>query len=284
MKRICFLSCQDLDGHIVDDHLAQKELEKHGEYQVDWINWDEETDWKRFDLAIIRTTWDYHKRSAEFLSKLNVIASQTTLMNPASIVEWNFHKGYLKDLANKGVAIVPTVFFKDTESILLPASWNYQRFIIKPAISANAYKTVIIAKEDLLSGKYKTHLAAGDWLLQPFMEEIKQGEVSLHFFNKTFSHGITKTPKVGDFRVQEEHGGLIQNYTPSPELLSIAHNILTQIPSQLLYARVDLVFWQGQWVLMEVELIEPSLYFRMDPQSVVNYKRAIDQHFQSTLA
>jgi glutathione synthase/RimK-type ligase-like ATP-grasp enzyme len=205
-------------------------------------------------------------------------------MNPAPIVEWNFHKGYLKDLEKKGVAIVPTVFFKETDSISLPGNWNYQRFIIKPAISANAYKTVIISQDELLSGAYKNHLAPGDWLLQPFMEEIKQGEVSLHFFNKTFSHGITKTPKAGDFRVQEEHGGLIQNYTPSAELLATAQNVLTQIPSKLLYARVDLVFWQGHWVLMEVELIEPALYFRMDPQSVVNYKRAIDEHFSLSKA
>jgi glutathione synthase/RimK-type ligase-like ATP-grasp enzyme len=275
LKKICFLSCQSLEGHIVDDTLAQAELEKDGAYQVTWIAWDDEADWSVFDLVIVRTTWDYHKRPQEFVSKLKTIATFTQVMNGPEVIEWNYHKGYLKELESRGVSIVPTLIFKAHDSIEIPVKWSEEKLVLKPAISANAYQTSIISREDLAS----TELAPGDWLLQPFIEEINQGEVSLHFFNKVFSHAITKTPKAGDFRVQEEHGGLITALNPSPMLLEQAQVLLSKIPFDLLYARVDMVYWKGEYALMEVELIEPALYFRTSSQSVRNFRTALDKIF-----
>ena len=111
-KNICFLSCRDVENLIVDDHLAIKEMEELGEYKVSTIAWDDEADWASFDLVVIRTTWDYVPRHAEFLKKLEKIASLTKLLNTPEVVKWNHHKGYLKELEAKGVAIVPTVMFK----------------------------------------------------------------------------------------------------------------------------------------------------------------------------
>lgn len=282
MKNICFLSCQSLEGHVTDDTLAVAELEKHGTYKVTTIPWDDEADWAAFDLVITRTTWDYHKRPAEFVAKLKYISTQTTLMNSVGVVEWNFHKGYLKELESKGVKIVPTQMFKYPGKIEIPASWNYQRLIVKPAISANAYKTIIVERGDLNSEAVLSQLHDGDWMLQPFMEEIKQGEVSLHFFNKEFSHGILKVPKGGDFRVQEEHGGHISSFAPDAKLLKESTDLVKKVPFDLLFARVDVVFWQGNYVLMEIELIEPALYFRTSTESVVNFKAALDKFFTTT--
>ena len=281
MKKICFLSCQSLEGHIIDDTLAISFLENSKDYQVTSIPWDMDADWKSFDLVIIRTTWDYHKRPKEFVEKLKFIQTQTKLLNSSEVVEWNFHKGYLKELESRGVRIVPTEMFTYPGKITVPESWDYERFIVKPAISANAYKTIIVERKDLNHESVLSQLHVGDWMLQPFMEEIKQGEVSLHFFHKVFSHGILKVPKSGDFRVQEEHGGNVSPFIPSAELLTSATELVMKVPFELLYARVDVVLWQGHYVLMEIELIEPALYFRTSSESVKNFKAALDKIFTS---
>lgn len=265
----------------MDDTLVITELENGGAYKVTSIPWDNEADWASFDLVIIRTTWDYHKRPTEFVAKLKLISKAAKLMNSVEVVEWNFHKGYLKELESKGVKIVPTQMFKFPGKIEIPTDWKYERLIVKPAISANAYKTIIVKREDLNSEPVLSQLHAGDWMLQPFMEEIKQGEVSLHFFNKQFSHGILKVPKPGDFRVQEEHGGLISPFVPDAKLLQDSTDLVNKVPFDLLYARVDVVNWQGNYVLMEIELIEPALYFRTSSQSVKNFNAALDKIFTS---
>jgi glutathione synthase/RimK-type ligase-like ATP-grasp enzyme len=274
MKHILFLSCQSLTGFITDDNLAVKELQTHG-FQVSTLPWDQEADWKQFDLVIIRTTWDYTQRPQEFLEKMKLIASQTKLVNSYEVVKWNYHKGYLGELQKQAVKIVPTVFFSYPANISLPSDWNFSQYILKPCISASAHKTMIVSEQDIKNNAYQKDLHAGDWMLQPFLEEIKQGEISLHYFNKTFSHAILKVPKSGDFRVQEEHGGDIQSFVPDQKILQEAQALLTLLPFDLLYARVDFVPYQGQYLLMELELIEPALYFRTSADSVVNFCQAI---------
>jgi glutathione synthase/RimK-type ligase-like ATP-grasp enzyme len=279
MKKICFLSCRDVENLIVDDHLAIKEMEEHQEYKVSTIAWDDEADWASFDLVVIRTTWDYVPRHAEFLKKLEKIAGLTKILNTPEVVRWNHHKGYLKELEAKGVAIVPTVMFKYPGVISIPQDWNYSKFIVKPAISATAYKTIIVSRAEVEAVSFKDMMTGGDWLLQPFLEGIKDGELSLCFFNKQYSHACIKIPKAGDFRVQEEHGGDIQKFEPDQELLELSQNLMNKIPFDLLYGRVDLARFDNEYVLMELELIEPSLYFRTNPQAGKNFKAGIDKTF-----
>lgn len=278
-KSICFLSCRDVENLIVDDHLAIHEMEQNGEYKVSTIAWDDEADWASFDLVIIRTTWDYVPRHAEFLAKLEKISKLTKLLNTPEVVRWNHHKGYLKELEAKGVAIVPTMMFKYTGAISIPKDWNYSKFIVKPAISATAFKTIIVSRAEVEAVTFKEMMTEGDWLLQPFLEDIKAGELSLCFFNKQYSHACIKIPKAGDFRVQEEHGGDIQKFEPDQELLKLAQDLVNKIPFDLLYGRVDLARFDGRYVLMELELIEPSLYFRTNPLASKNFKAGIDKTF-----
>lgn len=279
MKKICFLSCKDLDGYVVDDKLAIDELDKNQEYKVTIVPWDEDYNWKEFDLVIIRTTWDYVQRINDFLPKLRLIDSQAPLMNSFEVVEWNHHKFYLKELEARGVKIVPTQNFTYPGTITAPADWKNDHFIIKPAVSATAYKTMIVKREDLNSPVVLKELYPGDWLLQPFLTEIDQGEISLCYFNKSFSHATIKIPRPGDFRVQEEHGGDIQSYIADKGLIMIGQKIVEAIPFDLLYARVDLVKSGNDYLLMELELIEPSLYFRTNSQSVIKFKAALDKIF-----
>jgi len=279
MKKIAFLTCSNLDGFVADDQLLAQELESQGQYKVSNIPWDAPTDWQEFDVVIIRTTWDYYKRLNEFLETLRHISSLTRLINSVDVVQWNCHKGYLLELENKGVTIVPTVFLKYPCTISIPADWKAEKFIIKPCISASAYKTLVLTREDIREMNFKNELYPGDWMLQPFLDEIKQGEISLHYFNRHFSHAIIKIPKSGDFRVQEEHGGDIQSFKPDSVLLKLGEKIISNITHDIFYARVDLVPFKGTYALMELELIEPALYFRTDPQSEKNFHNEFNKIF-----
>jgi hypothetical protein len=103
------------------------------------------------------------------------------------------------------------------------------------------------------------------------------GEFSLFYFGGQYSHAVNKKPKPGDFRVQEEHGGIIQSITANEQLMQYGQFVMDQMGQELLYARVDLVQWEGQPAVMEVELIEPSLYFAFDPESPRRFAMALDR-------
>ena len=272
--KILFLSCESLTGYVSDDFLLVTELQEQG-HTVETIPWTFDTDWKRFDCAIIRTTWDYVSMPEKFFKKLQHIATQTKLYNSISTVEWNIHKRYLKMLESKGVAIVPTLMFKHDEDLKIPPDWSAAKFVVKPAISATSYKTVVLPREKILNHEYKNELVPGDWMCQPFVPNITDGEVSLIYFNKKFSHALLKVPKAGDFRVQEEFGGEITAYNATQELLALGQKIMEAIPEELLYARVDLVPYENHFALMELELIEPSLYFRTNPNAAKNFAKAL---------
>lgn len=266
-----FLSCDSLAGYVVDEHLLVKELEADG-HRVETLSWSKPADWSRFDAAIIRTTWDYMERPVEFFKVLEEIARQTKLFNALDTVRWNIHKRYLRELKQQGTTIVPTIFFRHDESLHLPSG---EKFVIKPAISAGSFKTLVMDRADIESGKHLDELFPGDWMCQPFLPEIKKGELSLVYFNKRFSHALKKVPKEGDFRVQEEFGGAITGFVPDENLLHFADTLMSKINDDLLYARVDVVPYEGGYALMELELIEPSLYFRTHPDAARNFKKAL---------
>lgn len=276
---ILFLSCDSLEGYVVDDNILVKELELHG-HQVETLSWSRNADWSKYECAIIRTTWDYMERPVEFFAKLEEISKKTRLFNSLETVSWNIHKSYLKSYRDKGITIVPTVFFKHTENLILPSEWKAQKFVIKPSISAGSYKTLVFTREEIESKKYLSELVAGDWMCQPFLDEIKDGEISLVYFNKKFSHALKKIPKAGDFRVQEEFGGNIVSLTPDDTLMKVGHNIMQTTKDDCLYARVDVVPVQGHYALMELELIEPSLYFRTHSDAAKNFVKALHEKIQ----
>lgn len=267
VMNIVFLSCDSLEGFIVDEDILVKQLESEG-HTVTILSWSKDTDWSKFDCAIIRTTWDYMEKPEAFFKKLELISSQTKLYNSLDTVKWNIHKSYLKRF---GDLIVPTIFFKHDEELKVPASWP-DKIVIKPAISAGSYKTLVQNKNQI----DRTEMVPGDWMCQPFLPEIFDGEVSLIYFNKVFSHALLKVPKKGDFRVQEEFGGDIIPLKATPELLALGEKVMKSVSDDLLYARVDLVPYQNHYALMELELIEPALYFRTNADAAKNFSKALN--------
>lgn len=285
MPRVAFLTLEHIADFVIDDALALAELSRRGWDAIE-IPWSQpNVDWSAFDLVIIRTTWDYHDRPDEFLDTLATIeASGTRLENPRAMVEWNFDKQYLRVLESRGISIVPSVWGQGGDArtfAALFATLQDTEIVIKPNISGGAKNTFRLTAP--LSDVTLQHLvdtfADRDWFAQAFLHTVvTEGEYSLFYFGGVLSHAVQKVPKSGDFRVQEEHGGNIRGIPVTPELRRMADSVLATIAPTPLQARIDLVrLNNGTLAVMEVELIEPSLYFRMDDRAPANFADALER-------
>lgn len=220
-------------------------------------------------MVIIRTPWDYFLRYEEFsiwlesLKKIN-----TPIWNSLDVIYENIHKFYLKDIENNGIPIIPTEFIPKNSIVSIDDildKRNWVKAVIKPAISGGAYKTSVVSKNEAgIQEKLDELLKDNDVLLQKFAEEIKDGEWSLLFFNKKYSHSVLKVPNSNDFRVQSEFGGqYIYDKAPAG-LIEQAQKIVDNVKNELLYARVDGIYINETLYLMELELIEPDLFLNSE--------------------
>lgn len=269
-----------LDGYVADDDLAIEPLARLG-WEVETLSWREPlVDWDHFDVVVIRTTWDYQRDPQAFLNVLRQIeASDARLENPLEIVRWNLDKSYLRSLESDGIAIVPALWDRtyDRDSF---ASWQAElgsrELIVKPTVSATAEFTYRLTEYD---PELETIFANRPFLVQPFVTSVaSEGEYSLFYFAGEFSHAIVKTPKAGDFRVQEEHGGIIEPFQPERSMLETGRFVFDMIEPTPLYARVDFVRGNdGNLQLMELELIEPALYLRTDAGAPTRFAQALDR-------
>ncbi len=281
MNRIAFLSTDHLDGFTADDHLANEPLQELG-WSVETISWRmPDIDWGQFAGIVIRTTWDYHNHLPEFLGVLEQIESATRLANPLSIVRWNANKTYLRDLEAHGARVVRTLWEEGRIEGRQIHRWfeelQTDDLVIKPTVSASAADTLRLQKRFEIDPEPLSIFANRQYMVQPFMNGIvEEGEFSLFYFCGDYSHTILKTPKAQDFRVQEEHGGYIQAVEPTARLLQAGASVMQPIKPMPLYARIDFVHEQDELVLMELELIEPSLYLRMDDGAPRRFAIAID--------
>jgi hypothetical protein len=278
MRKCCFLSMDNMGSYVSDDELAIEPLKQLG-WEVKTVSWRDQTvDWNKFEAVIIRTPWDYQSAAEAFLQTLQKIDQSTArLENSLEIVRWNLQKTYLRDLEQQNVKIVPTIWIENPDENLIAEkrikSWQ-ERFktaelIIKPIISATAEHTYRLPEAIKSLAMLQKIFRQRPFMVQPFMTNVVgEGEFSVFYFGGAYSHTILKTPKKKDFRVQEEHGGIIQSVKPTPRLLQTGQKVLELIKPTPLYARVDLIRdAQDDFALMELELIEPALYFRMDMQS-----------------
>lgn len=280
MRKLCFLSMDSLDGYVSDDGLAISPLRELG-WEVETISWRSKTaDWNAYEAVIVRTPWDYQKDPANFIGVLREIkSSKARLENPLSTIEWNLSKLYLKGLEEIGIRIVPTLwgegFLSDRSFRKWQAYFSQEELIIKPLISATAEDTYRL---NSFIPELTPVFAEKPFMVQPFMQGIiAEGEYSLFYFAGEYSHAILKSPKPEDFRVQEEHGGVISAVVPEHKLIKAAEKALAAIGKPLLYARADFVRdSKGEFCLMELELIEPALYLRMEEGAPARFAAAFD--------
>ena len=282
------LSMDNLNGFDCYDHLLDEPLLQLG-WKTETVSWHtKNVDWNQFEAVIIRSTWDYQNHPKAFLQVLRTIdASTAHLENSLALIEWNINKKYLIDLESNGIEIVPTLWkrgWQQSEVSCYFEYYNCDEIVIKPVVSANADNTYWLKRDD-----FEAHFAAMenafrdvDFMVQPFIDAIiSEGEFSLFFFAGKFSHCILKTPAVDDFRVQEEHGSSIEAVAADAELLAHAVRVQQQLNPPPLYSRIDLVRTKTGFAVMEVELIEPSLYFNKAPASALKFALAFDDWMET---
>lgn len=227
-------------------------------------SWTDAGDLNGFDLVLPLLAWGYQRCADDWYGALNAWEAQGVRMaNAIPLLRWNTDKAYLLQLAKDGLAVVPTIAAPAlSDDDLAPARTTFgcDALVVKPAISGGADGTYVLRP----GTNVPLDIRGRDMLIQPMMEAIAtEGEFSLFYFGGAFSHAILKTPAAGDFRVQEQFGGREISVTPPDAASALAEATLKAAPVPPLYARVDMVRDStDQFRLMELEVIEPSLFFQ----------------------
>ncbi|MCX4243059.1 ATP-grasp domain-containing protein [Paraliomyxa miuraensis] len=270
------------DNILEEDRLVTEALAAHG-IATERVSWSRaSTPWERFDAAVLRTTWDYCDRFAEFSAWLERVSTRTRLLNPPALVRWNVDKHYLADLRARGVAIVPTVFVERGDPTPLAEqlrTHGLDEAVIKPAISGAARHTYRVRADTAVDHQpqWAERLREQAMLLQPFQRDvIERGEVTLAVIDGRVTHALCKVPKPGDFRVQDDHGGSVHPHEPSAQEVALAERAIAACDPAPLYGRVDMVRTaDGSPAVMELELVEPELWFRREPPAATRLAAAI---------
>jgi glutathione synthase/RimK-type ligase-like ATP-grasp enzyme len=267
MKKIALLTSAAWPAGIPDDSALIQAAPKFGMELIPCV-WDEPHDWSRFQAALIRSPWDYVQKKELFRKTLVHIAEKCQLINPLPTLQWNFNKRYLLTLAELGLPIPASAMVQRDRTSELARLGN--ELVIKPVVSASGFETHRVKASELQQFNWdRLPWGEHEFMAQEFLPSIlTEGEYSLIFFGENFSHGIRKTPKTGEFRIQAEHGGSIHPWTPSSQEIQIARAIVKALPVASSYVRVDLARHQsGQLMIMELELIEPELFLRFAPEA-----------------
>ncbi|MEX2160805.1 MAG: hypothetical protein WD751_02730 [Anaerolineales bacterium] len=280
--KLAFVTYADLRELIEGDRLAVAALERRG-FTVDACVWDDASvDWGQYEAIVLRSCWDYHLRSAEFGAWLSRLESMSApVWNPIDVLRWNMDKTYLGDLQDQGIELIPSVWLPQgahihLEHLLAEKKWD--RAVIKPVVSASADNTLLVSASQARrhQADFDTLLQRGGVIVQEFAGEIEsQGEWSLIFYGGEYSHAVVKRPKAGDFRVQPHLGGTHAAAEPPRILVEQARSVVKAVDTDLLYARVDAIERNGRLLLMELELIEPYLFFPDHPEAAERFANAL---------
>ncbi len=271
----------------LEDDILKKSLEKSG-LKVSRKSWDDPIfDWSTASYLLFRTTWDYFDRFDEFSNWLDIVSKNCQLLNSKSIIYWNIDKHYLLDLKHNGVPICETLFIEKGDQRTLQeiiSKTHYSDLVLKPCVSGAARETYRIKLDTITNYEdlFSKLITNESMMIQPFQRNIvEKGEVSLMVMNGKFTHAILKIAKPGDFRVQDDYGGTVHEYQPSREEIEFAEYAVKSCPEIPIYARVDVFLDnQNELALAELELIEPELWFRYNPESADELAKGIHQKIQ----
>lgn len=244
---------------------------------VDERVWTAPGDLAAFDLVLPLFAWGYQRDVARWYDVLDELeAAARRVINPVALLRWNSDKAYLTELAASGVVIVPTIEVTALDDAALDAAreaLGVEEVVVKPAISGGADGTHRLGP----GARVPVDATGQRRLVQPMMcGVVESGEFSLFYFGGRFSHAIVKRPAAGDFRVQEQFGGREMTWEASAEAQTLADAALAAAPVAPVYARIDMVGdGAGTLHIMELELIEPSLFLHHAPDKGAAFARAI---------
>lgn len=273
--RVALATCATLPEPDIDEAPLLEAFRAMGA-EADTLAWDDpDADPAAFDVVCLRATWNYPERAAEFLAWLDRAAGVSRLFNPPAVVRANIDKRYLRDLASKGIPIIPTAFAGPGEKIDLGAVCDRRRWtdiVIKPAVGAGSFLTERFAETDRARAQsfLDTHAADRPMLIQRFMPSVATtGERAVVTIDGKVSHAVHKHPR---FAADEEK---VEGVALADDERVFAERVLELLGPETLYARVDLLRDDdGSLLLSELELIEPSLFFPFDDDAARKFAEA----------
>jgi len=259
---------------LMEDGLVQEALESENLKTVkkDWN--DSNFNWSKTKTALFRSTWDYFDQFSNFQKWLQYVNDKCILINSYQHITWNLDKHYLLDLKKWGLPVPESVFVNKRSNTILKniateKKWNH--IVIKPTISGAARHTYRLQNEEIenFQEEWGKLTKKEDFIVQEFQNNvIKKGEIALMLFGGEYSHAVLKKAKKGDFRVQDDFGGTVEIFNPSREIIELAEKSIKKLNPTPLYARVDIILDNNhQAAIIELELIEPELWFRFKKES-----------------
>lgn len=285
--RIALATCEEPPVPDVDAGLVLPALAERGAETATPAWSDPDVDWGGFDLVQLSSTWDYHERADEFREWLHRAGAATRLHNPPELVEWNMDKRYLRELEERGLPVVPTIWAEppkgsvdgragemrrdwanEPEGEAIARGWS--RAVVKPVVDLGAARLKRVPATGVASALAELGDPA---MVQPFLPSLEaEGELSIIFLGGEVAHVVRKRPADGDFRVQEHYGASHQPVDPPTDGLELARAVLATLDEPPLYGRVDMVRdLDDALCVIELELIEPALYLDKAEPSVTGW-------------
>jgi len=274
MNKTLFIITEQKYPHLTQDDQVLKSA--FGKLQVDV----KVVIWNHFkpqlkSHVLIRTPWDYSEHRQDFENFLGLLEEmQCQVFNPLSTLRWNMNKRYLLELQELNIPIVPTHIvdhysFSDASQFL-----KFGPIVAKPLVGAGGRDTFLIRDESEIQKSIS--LLETEVILQPMIESIlNEGEYSFLYFGGEFSHALLKKAKKGEFRIQEKHGGTVEHYQPRDFEINEVTASLKKIKYSMTYVRVDMVRIEGKLSIMELEAVEPELFWRLKPQAADEFASLI---------
>ena len=280
MPQVVFATCDQQPLITADDQILADALRRLGvtATPVPWTEIDPYA--VSAPPILLRSTWDYHRLPTMFQAWLEALEhSGRPTWNPAAVARNNIDKVYLRDIEGRGIAIPRTRWLDIAGLNTIHRALDEERWpraVLKPRIAATAYGTFLVGPEAALSDIDLAPARASGALLQELIPEVAEhGEISAVYFDGVFSHAVSKHAAAGEFRVQKDFGGQVVNLTLSPGQRAFADRVAALVPVECLYARIDFVEAATGPLLMELELIEPELYFLSVPAGAERLARVI---------
>ena len=243
---VLLATCAAMPGLYTDDRYVLEALNQRGLPAAPVVWEDPHAPWEACRLCLIRSTWDYSYRREQYLAWAERVGRATRLWNPVPVVRWNTHKRYLRELAEREVATVPTALLAAGTAVRLQDLLHergWEEVVIKAAVAQTGRYALRVAARNVAQGQAHLDrlLPHEDMLVQPCVPAAASGEVSLVFIDGEFTHAVKKQAAGGEFLVQHDYGGSVRPTRPRPAQMELAERALACVSEPLLYARVDLV-------------------------------------------
>ena len=267
MIDVTLVTCRAHPGLPDDDQFLLASLTRRGVRHRVAVWDDPDVDWSESPVTLLRAAWDSHLNPPGFIAWLDRLGSQTDLLNTASLVQWNFDKQYLVELRERGKNVVPTAIVTSASEVAISRALQQipaAEIVVKPRFGADAYGVTRLPPEpEAIAAHFERFGTQGGLLIQPFIPGVElERERSLVFIGGRFSHALYRNP-FGSGPTRQTPDNL---HTPTAEELSYCGELLGSLP-QLAYARVDLLPVCASPALMELEIIDPSLFFKAQPSA-----------------